>query len=397
MTRGADIRAGKRKQKILRIIEIVVPIVVSLVVLSSGYNCFLQRRKRKNRDDILKESFGNDINTLESLRYDLDTIEAATNRFATENRIGKGGFGEVYKGVLSDGQEIAVKRLTRSSGQGAVEFKNEVLVIAKLQHRNLVRLLGFCLEGEEKILIYEYVPNKSLDYFLFDPQKRRLLSWTERHKIITGVARGIMYLHEDSRLKIIHRDLKPSNVLLDSDMNPKISDFGIARIVAADEIEESTCRIVGTYGYMSPEYAMHGQFSVKSDVFSFGIMVLEIISGKRRGNSSESECVEDIRKHAWTKWEEQTPMELVDPNMVVSYSDDEVIKCIQIGLLCVQDDPVDRPTMANIVYYLNSPSVNLPSPDGPGYFGRKDSKTVSKKLDISSSINGITYTEFRPR
>ncbi|KAK7269975.1 hypothetical protein RIF29_22805 [Crotalaria pallida] len=148
---------------------------------------------------------------------------------------------------------------------------------------------------------------------------------------------------------------------------------------------------------MSPEYAMHGQFSVKSDVFSFGIMVLEIISGKRRGYSSESECVEDIRKHAWTKWEEQTPMELVDPNMVVSYSDEEVIKCIQIDLLCVQDDPVDRPTMANIVYYLNSPSANLPSPDGPGYFGRKDSITTSKMLDISGSINGIIFTEFPAR
>ncbi|MED6115004.1 hypothetical protein PIB30_085997 [Stylosanthes scabra] len=241
---------------------------------------------------------GNDIGTLESLRFELALIEAATNRFATENKVGQGGFGEVYKGILSDGQEIAVKRLTRSSGQGVIEFKNEVLVIAKLQHRNLVRLLGFCLEDEEKILIYEYVPNKSLDYFLCDPQKRRELSWFQRKQIITGIARGILYLHEDSRLKIIHRDLKPSNVLLDSNMNPKISDFGMARIVAVDQNEESTHRIVGTYGYMSPEYAMFGQFSVKSDVFSFGVMVLEIINGKQKGNcSSESESIDDIRKH----------------------------------------------------------------------------------------------------
>ncbi|KAF1880570.1 hypothetical protein Lal_00011629 [Lupinus albus] len=364
-----------------------------------GYNYILHRRQRKNEDDILKESFGIDITTLESLRYDLATIEAATNRFATENRIGKGGFGEVYKGILSDGQEIAVKRLTRSSGQGAVEFKNEVLVIAKLQHRNLVRLLGFCLEAEEKILNYEYVPNKSLDYFLFDPEKRRLLTWSKRHKIITGVARGIVYLHEDSRLKIIHRDLKPSNVLLDSNMNPKISDFGIARIVAADQIEESTCRIIGTFGYMSPEYAMHGQFSVKSDVFSFGVMVLEIISGKRKGSSSESECVEDIRKHAWTKWTEQTPLELLDPNMAGSYSDEEVIKCIQIGLLCVQDDPDERPTMETIVFYLNSPSTNLPSPHGLTHFkgSSKDDNLTKKKFDNSVSINEITLTKFLPR
>nr|XP_012570145.1 cysteine-rich receptor-like protein kinase 25 isoform X2 [Cicer arietinum] len=289
---------GKEKQKTLISIVIVVPVVVSLVLSVLGCCCFLYRKERKNQHDILKESFGNDITSLESLQFELATIEAATNRFGVENRIGKGGFGEVYKGILSDGQEIAVKRLTRSSGQGAEEFKNEVQVIAKLQHRNLVRLLGFCLEDEEKILIYEYVPNKSLDYFLFDPHKRKLLSWSQRQKIIKGVARGIIYLHEDSRLKIIHRDLKPSNVLLDSNMNPKISDFGMARIVSGDQNEESTCRIVGTYGYISPEYAMHGYFSAKSDVFSFGIMVLEIISGKRKGCSTDSECVDDIRRYS---------------------------------------------------------------------------------------------------
>ncbi|XP_027364936.1 cysteine-rich receptor-like protein kinase 10 isoform X2 [Abrus precatorius] len=344
---------------------------------------------------------GNESTTLESLRFELAKIEAATNKFAKENRIGKGGFGEVYRGILSDGQEIAVKRLTGSSRQGAVEFKNEVQVIAKLQHRNLVRLLGFCLEGEEKILIYEYVPNMSLDYFLLDTKKRRLLSWSERQKIIIGIARGILYLHEDSCLKIIHRDLKPSNVLLDSNMNPKISDFGMARIVAADKIEESTGRIVGTYGYMSPEYAMYGHFSVKSDVFSFGVMVLEIIHGKRKGCSSEPEGIDDIRRHAWTKWTEQTPLELLDPNMEGPYAREEVIKCIHIGLLCVQEDPNDRPTMATVVFYLNSPSINLPSPHEPGYFKRdkiEDNKTTNKEFDYTSdSINGITLTKFFPR
>ncbi|KAG4907718.1 hypothetical protein GYH30_055815 [Glycine max] len=392
---------GKRKQKTLTIIVIVVPIVVSLVLLSLGCCCFLHRKATKNQHDILKENFGNDSTTLETLRFELAKIEAATNRFAKENMIGKGGFGEVYRGILLDGQEIAVKRLTGSSRQGAVEFKNEVQVIAKLQHRNLVRLLGFCLEDDEKILIYEYVPNKSLDYFLLDAKKRRLLSWSERQKIIIGIARGILYLHEDSCLKIIHRDLKPSNVLLDSNMIPKISDFGMARIVAADQIEESTGRIVGTYGYMSPEYAMHGQFSVKSDVFSFGVMVLEIINGKRKGGSSESDGIDDIRRHAWTKWTEQTPLELLDPNIGGPYSREEVIKCIHIGLLCVQEDPNDRPTMATVVFYLNSPSINLPPPREPGYFKRdriQDNKTTHKELDnISDSINGISLTNFFPR
>ncbi|KAG4998412.1 hypothetical protein JHK85_029851 [Glycine max] len=393
--------SGKRKKKTLTIIVIVVPIVVSLVLLALRCCCFLRRKETKNQHDILKESFGNDSTTLETLRFELAKIEAATNRFAKENMIGKGGFGEVYRGILSDGKEIAVKRLTGSSRQGAVEFRNEVQVIAKLQHRNLVRLQGFCLEDDEKILIYEYVPNKSLDYFLLDTKKRRLLSWSDRQKIIIGIARGILYLHEDSCLKIIHRDLKPSNVLLDSNMNPKISDFGMARIVVADQIEESTGRIVGTYGYMSPEYAMHGQFSVKSDVFSFGVMVLEIINGKRKGCSSVSDGIDDIRRHAWTKWTEQTPLELLDSNIGGPYSPEEVIKCTHIGLLCVQEDPNDRPTMATVVFYLNSPSINLPPPHEPGYFKRdriEGNKTTNKELDnISDSINGITLTNLFPR
>ncbi|XP_028767267.1 cysteine-rich receptor-like protein kinase 10 [Neltuma alba] len=183
---------------------------------------------------------------MDSLQIDMATIKVATDDFSEKSRIGKGGFGEVYKGVLPNGQEIAVKRLSRTSSQGVEEFKNEVLLIAKLQHGNLVRLLGFCLEDDEKILIYEYVPNKSLNHFLFDPLKQRKLTWPERFKIIKGIARGILYLHEDSRLKVIHRDLKPSNVLLDSNMSPKISDFSMARLITLDQVEGSTNRIVGT-------------------------------------------------------------------------------------------------------------------------------------------------------
>ncbi|KAL1342745.1 hypothetical protein AAHE18_09G179600 [Arachis hypogaea] len=205
--------------------------------------------------------------------------------------IGKGGFGEVYKGILFDGRQIAVKRLSKSSKQGDHEFKNEVLLIAKLQHRNLVTFIGFCLEEQERILIYEYVPNKSLDYFLFDG--KRLLSWFDRYNIIRETVRGILYLHEHSRLKVIHRDLKPSNILLDENMNPKISDFGMARIVEINQDQGSTNRIVGTHGYMSREYAMLGQFSDKTDVFSFGVMLLEIITGKKNTNSYKSHYVYD--------------------------------------------------------------------------------------------------------
>ncbi|KAJ1407203.1 Serine/threonine-protein kinase, active site [Sesbania bispinosa] len=248
------------------------------------YNLKLTERGRATP----KSTVGQDSTSLESLQFDLAIIEAATNNFSHQNKIGKGGFGEVYEGILIDGRHIAVKRLSKTSRQGTEEFKNEILLIAKLQHRNLVAFIGFCLEEQEKILIYEYVPNKSLDYFLFDTQQQKLLSWFERHEIIGGIARGILYLHEYSRLKVIHRDLKPSNILLDENMNPKISDFGLARIVAIDQDEGSTNKIVGTYGYMSPEYAMLGQFSEKSDVFSFGVMVLEIITGKKNARSYES-------------------------------------------------------------------------------------------------------------
>ncbi|KAL3844408.1 hypothetical protein ACJIZ3_001811 [Penstemon smallii] len=174
------------------------------------------------------------------------SVSAATNNFSQNNKIGEGGFGPVYKGKLLNGQEIALKKLSKGSGQGFQEFRNEILLIAKLQHRNLVRLLGFCIDKDESILIYEYMPNKSLDFFLFDSNKQEKLDWKMRVHIIEGIAQGILYLHEYSRLRVIHRDLKASNILLDEDLNPKISDFGMARIFGGDDSRTNTKRIVGT-------------------------------------------------------------------------------------------------------------------------------------------------------
>ncbi|RDY00474.1 G-type lectin S-receptor-like serine/threonine-protein kinase, partial [Mucuna pruriens] len=223
-------------------------------------------------------------NDLELPMFELSTITSATNNFSTDNKLGEGGFGSVYKGSLDNGGEIAVKRLSKTSSQGHQEFKNEVMHIAKLQHRNLVRLLGYCIQEGERLLVYEFMPNKSLDSFIFDEKKSMLLDWPRRLIIINGIARGLLYLHQDSRHRIVHRDLKAGNVLLDSEMNPKISDFGLARSFGGNEIEATTKHVVGTYGYLPPEYIIDGAYSTKSDVFSFDWpRRLLIINGIARG------------------------------------------------------------------------------------------------------------------
>ncbi|KAL2324339.1 hypothetical protein Fmac_023397 [Flemingia macrophylla] len=399
------------KSSISIIVAIIVPIVVVVVLFIVGI-CFLRKRASKKYNTFVQDSIPDDLTDVESLQFDLATVEAATKGFSDENKIGQGGFGVVFKGVLPNGQEIAVKRLSVTSLQGAVEFRNEAALVAKLQHRNLVRLLGFCLEGREKILIYEYVPNKSLDHFLFDPVKQRELNWSTRYRIIDGIARGILYLHEDSQLRIIHRDLKASNILLDENMNPKISDFGMAKIFQPDQAQVNTGRIVGTYGYMSPEYAMRGQFSVKSDVFSFGVLVLEIVSGKKKTDFYQSNGVDDLLKHAWKNWTEKTPLEFLDPTLRGSYSRNEVNRCIHIGLLCVQENPSDRPSMATITLMLNSYSVTMSMPQQPASFLRarsplnrlnqgldSDQSTADRSTTCSIpwSVNEVSITEVYPR
>ncbi|KAK4387024.1 G-type lectin S-receptor-like serine/threonine-protein kinase [Sesamum angolense] len=309
--------------------------------------------------------------------FDLSVITKATNNFSMNNKLGEGGFGPVYKGILEEGQEIAVKTLSKDSMQGLDEFKNEVIFIAKLQHRNLVRLLGCCIQEEETMLIYEYMANKSLDVMLFDQTRSKLLDWQTRFNIINGIARGLLYLHQDSRLRIIHRDLKASNILLDSDMNPKISDFGMARSFGGNETEAKTRRVVGTYGYMSPEYAVDGLFSVKSDVFSFGVLVLEI---------------------AWTLYKEGRSLELVDSSLGDSFYFHEVVRSIHVGLLCVQQNPEDRPTMSSVVLMLGNEGV-FPQAKQPGFFTERDVLAAQSATSTHtvSSANEVTITMPEPR
>ncbi|KAH9779114.1 cysteine-rich receptor-like protein kinase 10 [Citrus sinensis] len=321
-TKHITVLAGKSGLSSSTIIAIVAPIVVIAVLFIAGL-CFLRRRAEKKYNAVLEQNADNDITTLESLQFDFKTIEVATNKFSSDNKLGRGGFGEVYKGVLPHGQEIAVKRLSRSSGQGAQEFKNEVVLVAKLQHRNLVRLLGFCLEGDEKILVYEFVPNKSLDYFLY-------------------------------------------------------------------------------------EYAMHGQFSVKSDVYSFGVLALETITGKKNSSFYQTDGAEDLLSYAWKHWRDGTPLQLLDSNLTDSYSRDEVTRCTHVGLLCVQEDPADRPSMATIVLALNSHSVTLSVPRQPALFigSRTERSFPEREFECSDkstsksmpwSVDEASITEVYPR
>ncbi|KAG5622754.1 hypothetical protein H5410_007972 [Solanum commersonii] len=254
------------------------------------------------------------------IAYDSSDLAAATNNFSLANKIGHGGFDN---GVLENGVEIAVKKQDVTSRQGFTEFKNEVKLIAKLQHRNLTKLLGYCINGTEKFLVYEFMANNSLDKVIFDPARRGIVTWPMRFNIIKGIAKGLVYMHHDSRLTIIHQDLKASNVLLDREMTPKISDLGLSRVFE-DDVEEKTQHLIGTRlmvlccgcsGYMPPEYMKNGHYLTKSDVFSFGILALEI---------------------AWRIWSKGNAIELLDPMIEKPADKDEVLGCILVGLLCCQ-------------------------------------------------------------
>ncbi|XP_034891793.2 G-type lectin S-receptor-like serine/threonine-protein kinase RKS1 [Populus alba] len=382
---------GSREKTMLAILAPSIALLLFLISLSS----YLRLKKRAKEGTELQAN----RNSTESEYFKLSTIMAATNNFSPANELGQGGFGSVYKGLLANGLEVAIKRLSRSSRQGIEEFKNEVMVIAKLQHRNLVKLLGYCNQDGEQMLIYEYLPNKSLDSFLFDESKRLLLDWRKRFDIVVGIARGILYLHQDSRLRIIHRDLKCSNILLDAEMNPKISDFGMAKIFEGNQTEDRTRRVVGTYGYMSPEYVVYGNFSTKSDVFSFGVMLLEIVSGKKNNRFYQQNPPLTLIGYVWELWREDKALEIVDPSLNELYHPREALKCIQIGLLCVQEDVADRPSMLAVVFMLSN-ETEIPSPKQPAFLFRKSDKFPDIALDVEDgqcSVNEVTISEIASR
>ncbi|XP_020273246.1 G-type lectin S-receptor-like serine/threonine-protein kinase SD1-1 [Asparagus officinalis] len=396
---------GSRKKWIYVGVASGAVFLVSTSILSLYFCCFRNGENPIFKQGVRRFFFKNQSNNgdmendIDLPLFDFDTIAVATDNFSQGNKLGEGGFGPVYKGKLGEDEEIAVKRLSRASQQGVDEFKNEIVLIAKLQHRNLVRLLGGCIQGEERMLIYEFMPNSSLDTFLFGKVEGTYLDWQTRYQIIIGITRGLVYLHHDSRFRIIHRDLKASNILLDKNMNPKISDFGMARIFIGDETDFNTRKVVGTYGYMSPEYALEGIFSLKSDVFSFGVLILEIISGKRNRGVYAFSSHLNLVAHVWSLWNEDQSLQLVDELIIHSFTMNEVLKCIKIGLLCVQENPDDRPLMWSVIQMLGSDIASLPQPKQPGFVSRigpvEINQSASKNKSCTSNSMSLTMLEGR--
>ncbi|XP_063938953.1 cysteine-rich receptor-like protein kinase 43 isoform X2 [Daucus carota subsp. sativus] len=319
-----------------------------------------------------KEEQGDEMEKIaaqEQKVFAFETLVSATKDFHPDRKLGQGGFGPVFKGKLSDGREIAVKKLSQNSGQGKKEFMNEAKLLSRVQHRNVVSLLGYCSHEEEKLLVYEYVANESLDKFLF------------------SVARGLLYLHQDSHICIIHRDIKASNILLDDKWIPKIADFGMARLYPEDQTHVNT-RVAGTNGYMAPEYVMHGKLSVKADVFSFGVLILELISGQKNSTFNQDSSSQNLLDWAYHLYKKNKTLEIADPVLASSADPDQVAMCIQIGLLCVQADPSLRPTMHHVILMLSKKHGALNEPTRPGYPGSRYRR--SRRPNASSSTPGTS-------
>ncbi|XP_057842715.1 probable LRR receptor-like serine/threonine-protein kinase At1g56140 [Cryptomeria japonica] len=351
-----------------RTIGIIIGVIIGVGFLLCLLLVVLRNKRRKRKfssadaSEDLKKMAG------KAHLFSLTELKIATKDFDIENKIGEGGFGAVYKGVLQDGNLVAVKKLSSTSGQGKREFLNEVATISAVQHRNLVKLYGCCIEDDERLLVYEYLPNNSLGRALFGSNRSKLsLDWPLRFNICLEVARGLAYLHEESRIKIIHRDIKPNNILLDEYLNPKIADFGLARLCDAAKSHIST-RVAGTIGYLAPEYAFRGHLTEKADVFSFGVVALEVASNRSHEDRNLPDEMIYLLDLAWQLYEEGRLLDLVDTSILSSCSSgEEVVRVIHVALLCTQAAPTQRPSMSQVVAMLGGAmEINLPQ-CRPGY------------------------------
>ncbi|BAT88156.1 hypothetical protein VIGAN_05160000 [Vigna angularis var. angularis] len=368
------------------IIAASVGTVVALLCVLFAWRWFIKPKSVPRGDILGATELKGPVN------YKYNDLKAATKKFSAENKLGEGGFGDVYKGTLKNGKVVAVKKLVLGkSSKMEDDFDGEVKLISNVHHRNLVRLLGCCSKGQERILVYEYMANSSLDKFLFG-NKKGSLSWKQRYDIILGTARGLAYLHEEFHVSIIHRDIKTSNILLDDDLQPKIADFGLARLLPEDRSHLST-RFAGTLGYTAPEYAIHGQLSEKADTYSYGIVVLEIVSGQKSTDvKGDDDGREYLLQRTWKLYERGMHLELVDkaidPN---DYDAEDVKKIIEIALLCTQASAATRPTMSEVVVLLKSKSLveNL-RPTMPVFVETNMKIRESKSSSTSGSSSNAT-------
>ncbi|KAK9056899.1 hypothetical protein SSX86_024263 [Deinandra increscens subsp. villosa] len=362
------VQENKNNVLSMGIVAAIVVGAVSSVILILGvlwWFCCL-----RHKDTIELELHGLELHGLElnTGSFTLSQIKIATNNFDVANKIGEGGFGSVYKGVLPNGTLIAVKQLSSKSKQGNREFLNELGMISALQHPHLVKLYGCCIEGNQLLLAYEYLENNSLARALFGSEEWQLeLDWPTRYSICIGIARGLAFLHEESRLKIVHRDIKATNVLLDKNLNAKISDFGLAKLDEEDDTHIST-RIAGTYGYMAPEYALRGYLTDKADVYSYGIVLLEIVSGTANIVDRANEYKLVLLDRALELKATGNMMDLVDPRLGSQYDIMEMMVVINLALMCTTITPSDRPPMSLVVSMLEGrivPQAFLAEQSGP--------------------------------
>ncbi|KAM4071026.1 hypothetical protein ACB094_11G030300 [Castanea mollissima] len=383
------------------LIGLIVGISVGVGGILSVFIVFYIIRKRKrlqpNEND---ELLGIDVRPF---TFSYAELKAATEDFNPANKLGEGGFGPVYRGTLNDGRVVAVKQLSAASHQGKNQFVTEIAIISAVQHRNLVKLYGCCVEADKRHLVYEHLENKSLDQALFGERSLNL-NWSTRYDICLGVARGLAYLHEESRLRIVHRDVKASNILLDSDLIPKISDFGLAKLYDDNKSHIST-GLAGTIGYLAPEYAMRGHLTEKTDVFAFGIVALEMVSGRRNSDSSLEAEKTYLLEWAWQLHEDNCEVDLVDVKLS-EFNEEEVKRVIGVSFLCTQSSPTLRPSMSRVVAMLLGDIEVSTVTSKPGYLTdwRSDDPrslrndvaargTVSIYYDYSESSSMVGYVD----
>ncbi|KAF8690581.1 hypothetical protein HU200_040948 [Digitaria exilis] len=356
------VRNGVQKKKIKA--GAIAGIVISASVLGLaalfGIFIFTKRRKRIARQ---KQELYDLIGQPNVFSY--AELKLATDNFSPQNLLGKGGYGPVYKGTLADGRMIAVKHLAQSSQQGKSQFLAEYATISAVQHRNLVKLHGCCIDSNTHLLVYEYLENGSLDRALFGDSSLKL-DWSTRFEIILGIARGLSYLHEDSSIRIVHRDIKASNVLLDNDLTPKVSDFGLAKLYDENKSHVSTTRIAGTFGYLAPEYAMRGHLTEKADVFAFGVVALETVSGRSNTDNPLEERNIYLLEQAWGMYEGKQPLRIMDPRLE-EFDTEEALRVIHVALICTQGSPHQRPTMSRVVAMLTGKAEVVKEMVRPSY------------------------------